>query len=435
MGWLESAIDIGKDVLSSNKGKIASGIAGAVLGSGSKKSGAGESTSGTTSGSTITQMPAWMNDYARQLMTQQTNLSNQGHIPYNAAQVAEMSPDQQAAAGIVRGNTGQAGAVITDAMGNYNPNAGTGMLAKAGNYLDNAGKSWLDPGVSENYMTDFQAHVTNPAVSQAMRTWNEQINPGIQGTFAGSKGVGAFGSDAMARTMANAGVDLSTKLGESMAGYLNTGYSQGMGQHNTENTQRGQLATIAGNLGTTEAGMAGDALNNQIRGASAWQGANAADVSALQNVGAQQQAIDQKKLDVARTDWDDANAYSQNQIKQGAGLLGQLAGNVDKSVVNSSATTGAKQGTNYVDPLTGAIQGMEQAGQWGEILGTLGKNTGVVGPKMDPRQMPTGGPTGKPTEITEEIPGDGWARGGRVPGGMLRRLAESDRRARGGRAY
>lgn len=423
MGWLDSVISVGSDLLKSNAGKIASGVAGAVLGSGDKKT-TGSSTDTTKSGSTITQLPPWMNDYAQQLLTQQNNLSNQGYRAYEGAQVADLTPDQQNAANMVRGNAGQAGEVIADAMGNYNPNAGRGMLSQASQYVSGAGGSWLDPNVSTNFMSDYQSNVTNPAVSQAMRTWNEQINPSIQADFAGSKGVGAFGSDAMLRHTQAAGTNLTEKLGENMAQYLDKGYTQGMGQFNQENQQKGQLATIAGNLGRTDADMAGNALGNQIKGAEAWQSSNVADASALSEVGGQQQAVDQAKLDAAKGNWDDANAWSQNQINTGAGLLGQLGNSVNKTVSETGATSNNQANTKHVDPITGAIQGMESGNQIQEILDGLLKSggSGQSSPKANPAEQMM--------EQQGGMTGSLFKRGGRVPGGMLKRLAESDRRAR-----
>jgi hypothetical protein len=409
MGWLDAAIDVGTDALKSNAGKIASGVAGAVLGSGNKKTG-GISTDASKSGTSITQMPAWMNEYAQQLLTQQNNLSNQGYQQYTGEQVAGLTPDQQAAANLTRGNTGQTGALIANAMGGYDPNAGKGMLAKAGDYLSNAGGSWLDPGVSGRYMADYQANVTNPAVAQAQRQWNESINPSIQSTFSGAKGVGSYGSTGMLRSLQSAGVDLNTKLGEQMAQYLDRGYSGGMGQFNTENTQKGQLAQLAGNLGGQEQALAGTALGNQIKGAEAWSGAQNNDISALQKIGAQEQGVTQAQLDAAKANWDAAQAYSQNQINQGAGLLGKLAGNVDKSVSTSDKSSSDQSSSKYIDPVTGAIQGMETGSQLAEILAGL-----------------------KKPPVTTTTPAGGYNDQGDVVmarGGMLRRLAESDRRAR-----
>lgn len=365
MGWIDTLKDIGGKFLKDNAGDIAAGVAGAVLGSGSNKGSGSQTTS-------ITSVPAWMSDYAQQLLAQANMLASQPYQAYGGPRVAGLTQDQQDAANMIRGNVGQAAGVVQNVMGNIDPNAGRGMLAQAGNYLNNAGGNWLNN--SGEWMADYQDKVTNPAVDQALRVWNQQINPGIQSDFAGAKGVGAFGSDAMLRHTLGASNQLTQQLGENMASYLDKGYSQGMNQFNAQNQQAGQLAQIAAQLGGQEQqmGHADAGLLSQL--AQQWNTLNMGDAAALDSIGGQQQQLNQQAMDIDYSNWLEAQGYGKDQI---AFMQSVLQGNAPFA---DQTTTDNKSSTTYTSPLQAATQAYAL---WNAI------KTGTQ-PKMDPNSAPQG---------------------------------------------
>ncbi len=342
MGWLDTAIDVGKNVVSKNAGGIAAGVTGAILGSGTGKGGGGQTTS-------ITSVPAWMSDYAQQLMTQANMAASRPYEQYAGPRVAGLTQDQQDAANMVRSNAGQVGGVLQNAMGQIDPNAGQGMLTQAGNYLSDANTNWLDN--SGKYMDDYTSHVINPAIAQGNRNWNEVTAPSIQGTFAGNKGVGAYGSSAMLKNMTAAGSRLNEVLGENTAGYLDRGYSGGQSQFNADRSQKGQLAQIASGLGQQQQGMNFNGVNATANLARQWGDANATDVNALNAVGQQQQGVNQAGMDVDYANWLASQGYDKSQIEYLQGVLNNSAGVAPKS------TSGTTASTQYTSPLQAATQG------------------------------------------------------------------------------
>lgn len=341
-GWLETIKSAGTNLLKDNAGSIAAGVAGAILGSGKNDAG-GSTTVSTTS------VPAWMSDYAKQLMTQANLVAAQPYAQYEGPRVAGQTQDQQDAANMIRGNAGQVGAVIGDAMGRLDPNAGQGMLTQAGQYMQNAGGSWLDN--SGRFMDDYTSNVTNPAVTQAMRAWDEQINPGIKSDFAGAKGVGAFGSDAMLRHTLASGERLTQQLGENMAAYLDKGYSGGMNQFNAEQGRQGQLAQIAAQLAQQQQTMNQSNVNTTADLAERWGAANAQDANLLNAIGQDQRNINQQAMDVDYDNWLGANNYDKEQL---AFLQNMLQGNTNFA---DKTTTDNSSKTNYTSPLQAATQG------------------------------------------------------------------------------
>jgi hypothetical protein len=338
MGWLDAAVKMGTDALSKNAGGIAAGVAGAVLGSGTSKGGGNATTS-------ITSVPTWMSDYAQQLLGQANVLASQPYQQYSGPRIAGFTQDQNDAANLIRTNTGQASGVIQDAMGQLDPNAGQGMLTQAGQYLDKAGGSWLDN--SDRYMADYTSKVIDPSKAQAMRLWDEQLNPGISAKFAGQGGVGAYGSPGMLASMQQAGVKLGTQLGENMAAYQDKGYSQGANIFGNEQSRQGQLAQIAAGLGkqTQDMNLAG--VNTQADLAKQWAAMNAGDVSALQGIGAQEQAQNQGAMDVDYQNWLEQQDY-------GKGQLSYLQDFLKNSDMGNRTTSGTNASTTYTSPLQAA---------------------------------------------------------------------------------
>lgn len=342
MGWLDTIVDAGKTALKDNAGGIAAGVAGAVLGSGTNKGGGSTTTS-------ITSVPTWMSDYAQQLLAQANMAAAQPYQQYTGPRVAGQNQDQLDAGNMIRQNAGQGANAVRDAMGQIDPNAGQGMLAQAGQFMNNAGGNWLDH--STNFMDDYKANVTDPSTAQAMRTWNEQINPSIQGTFAGNRGVGAYGSSAMLKNMTDAGSRLTEKLGENQSAYLDRGYNAGMGQFNTQNNQQGQLAQIAQGLGRTQQDMNLIGANNTASLAGQWANMNATDANALNAVGGQQQTIDQNAMNVDYSNWLESQGYDKAQIEYLSNMLNSSTPFVDRT------NSGSSNSSEYVSPLQAATQG------------------------------------------------------------------------------
>lgn len=385
MGWLTDLASEGLDYIKDNKGQIISGVAGAVLGNegGGKK----------TTGQTVNSMPPWMTDYAQKMLQQSASIASRPYEEYAGPRVAGLTQDQEDAANMVRQNAGQASGVIADAMGRIDPNAGQSNLAKAGQYLDQAGGSWLDPGVSEGYMADYRANVTDPSTSQAMRNWNEEINPSIQGTFAGNKGVGAYGSSAMLKNMTAAGSRLSEVLADNMAKYNASGYTGGMNQFNQQNQQRGQLSQIASGLGQTEQQMNAAGSNNLASLAERYSAQTGKEASALSNVGENQRQLNQAAMDVDFQNWAKSQGYSQAQLDS---MLATLKG-VQGATGSSSTTSGLTKEDS--SPLKNAATGISLyntiTGQKDPApvtpVGNGGIPTGWVPPPNDPIQFSRGG--------------------------------------------
>ena len=359
MGWLDAIVEGGKSLIKNNAGQIASGVAGAVLGN----KGGGSTKSGTT----VETMPAWMTEAAQQMLQQSTQLASQPYQQYGGPRVAGLNQDQQDAANIVRGNVGQASGVMANAMGTLNPNAGQGMLARAGQFLNSADGSYTDPGVAEKFINPYTQNVIDKSRNEAMRTWNDEIMPGMEGMFVRN---GNYGSSAMARTMGRNAADLTSRVQDNAGAMLSDAYQAGAGQFNTEQGQKGQLYQIASGLGQTEQNMNESGARTMTDLASQWSDQSGREVNALSNVGEQQRQIDQAAMDADFQNWGAAQGYSQEQLQQ---MLNTLQG-VQGTGGRTTSTTGTEKDNN--SPLKNAATGVAL---WNSVMGT------GSGPKLDPK--------------------------------------------------
>jgi hypothetical protein len=402
-GWLEVAKTAGS-YLKNNAGQIASGVAGAVLGN----KGGGTSKTSTN----VETMPEWMTDYAKNMLQQSAALAGQPYQGYDGAKVAGLTPDEQAANEMVRTNAGQASSVIGNAAGLLDPNAGQGMLSKAGEYLDAADSSWLDPGTSGKWVEDFKSQVNNPAEADTMRVWNQKINPAILANYSGAKGVGQFGRDAMAREQLGAGTDLAAKLFSQNADYLKTAYTTGQSQFNTENTQRGLLSQMAANQAGQAATMNRSAADAQMDAAERYAAANTKDAGLLSQIGTQQRQIEQQAIDADMKEFARAQGWSQEQLNN---MLATLKG-VQNFTGKSSTTTDSSAANDSW--IKNAMRGMSL---YNAAVGVGGKETPEE-PAPAPAPSTGNGTTAVPESWYNPEPAP------KARGGLLRRIASGGHR-------
>lgn len=236
-------------------------------------------------------------------------------------------------------------------------------------YLGQAGQSSVS-NIGQ-YMNPYTEQVVNRIGQIGARTLNEQLLPGISDKMIAA---GQFGGTRQAELMGRALRDTMEGISAQQAQALQQGYGQALSTAGTDLSRYGQLASTAGNLGIAQQGAllnAGQQMGNlgQQMGnlyntdtsnalAAAGQMSNLAQqrqnqelagAGALQQVGAQQQALQQKNLDFARSEWERMQAYPQEQINAMGGALGAVAGAIPKTVEeygivpNATPTTSTAQ--------------------------------------------------------------------------------------------
>ena len=264
-------------------------------------------------------------------------------------------------------------------------------LQMAQPYLGAAGQSAAQ--TVGQYMNPYTEQVVNRIGQLGTRTLQEQVLPGIEGEMIRA---GQFGGTRQAELTGRAIRDAMEGISAQQSAALQQGYGQAQQIAQTDLARQAQLASTAGGLGgaqqqallgagsqmadigqtygaltqaqqqmLTDLGKSSGALygqdtSNQLAAAQQLAGIaqqrqqqELAGAGALQQIGAQQQALAQKNLDISREDFLARQAYPQEQIK---------------------AMTGALQGVQPAVPQAATKVGTEVPGAFQpSLLGTLGQ--------------------------------------------------------------
>lgn len=264
----------------------------------------------STLSDTTSSTPAWLQEYTRSLAGQATAVAGSPYQTYTAptgvqdygmgSRIAEFSPLQQQAYGNVAAN-----------VGNYQP------------YLDFA--SQTIPQVQQNYMNPYTEQVVNRIGEFGQRNLTENLLPQVNQTFTGA---GQFGGTRNAEFTNRAIRDVNESILGQQAQALQTGYTQAQQAALSDLTRQAQLGQLTQQLG-------------------------AQDVSLMETAGMQQQAQQQRALDLAYQDFLQQRDYEKNQLS----FLSDIIRGLQFPTSSLQTTSGAPNYTAQMSPLAAATQG------------------------------------------------------------------------------
>jgi hypothetical protein len=285
----------------------------------------------TTSSLTTSDVPQYLSDYLYNLMSGAYGAAQETYQPYGGPRVAAFTPDQQAAFSATR-----------EAAGSYLPgmNAATDTAATAaGMSPTGAAQPYFNaaslnlPDVINQYMNPYQENVINRMGDLAQRQITEKLMPGLGDTFTRA---GQFGSTRQ-QELAQRGVrDISEGLTSEIGKQLAQGYTTAGQQAQVDLGRQGTLGSAAGQLAGTEMTGLGNLANVQAGLAQKNQALGIQGAGALEAIGAQQQGMVQRNLDIANQDFINQRDYPKQQLS----FL--------SSIVRGLPSGGSTQGTNEI---------------------------------------------------------------------------------------
>lgn len=252
----------------------------------------------TSYGTTTQDMPKWLSDYTQGLISRANSIAGEPYQAYGGPRLADQTGDTQRAYDITRGNVGAQNGTINNAM-----NLAGGSIAAAQPYMQAAGRSF--PQAVNEYMDPYVGNVIDRSTQMATRALNEKFLPSLKSTF------GASGQDARSsayRRAADRGVRDMTEGIQSNAQAALSGAYQNAGQMFGQDASRqGTLAQLASNNNL-------NAAQSQGTLAQLAQQMGLTDASALESIGASQQADTQRGLDLAYGDFQQQRDYPRSTI-------------------------------------------------------------------------------------------------------------------------
>lgn len=310
----------------------------------------------TTTGASAAGVPDWYSEYIRGIAGKGVELAgNAANSPVPQQSIAGFTPDQERAFAAIRANQGSWIPSVQRANGAFEQSAqvaqgaagaaNSAVAGPAANFTDNVSK----------YMSPYTSSVVNEIARLGNRNFDENVMPKINASMIGS---GQFGSERNAGVLSRAGRDVQADITGQQASALEQGYStagnlfsQDANRQQAQQATQAQTALAGGQLAAgalTTTGTNIGSQGNQIAGL------NAADATALQASGQQQQQLAQTGLDtdynnlVGQQNFDWTNLNNLNSIVRGAQLpTTQTAVNNGPLTRTASASPLAQAGALY----------------------------------------------------------------------------------------
>lgn len=375
----------------------------------------------TSTGTSSTNLPGYLNDYAQQLLSQANAVAGEGYIPYQGPRVAPFNSTQQQAFSLAQGNVGdwkpmlgQSASLIGSATA-----PGTGGLSAAQPYLSGAMGRFNDPSTVSSYMNPYTQNVIDASTRQAMENYTQQIKPMLDNQFIAA---GQYGSSAHEREADRAANQLTQDIQGNALGALSQAYNTAGSLFGADQSRMTQLGSIAGSLGSSD-------RNSLLSGAGQlgalgqlYSSLGSGDVSTLANIGALQQGQTQKNLDTAYSDFLAQRDYPKTQL----GWLQSLLAGTPHGTTTTDSKTGPLPGAGYgPSPGSGLLSTAANAtGLYQKLFpngigdsavgGWLGLGTPTVDYNPANYQIsPSDLPTVEPIQFSDEDLGiGGYRRGG-----------------------
>ena len=315
----------------------------------------------TTSSLTTNQVPQYLSDFIYNTLSGAYQAAQEEYQPYKGPRIADFTPEQLNAMQMVTGQrpssapkewtpygsaagASPASAETMSAMGTAEPGADSfatsapsplpsggvatsympqlqaaeqtaaksgalSTLGAAQPYFDKAGKTL--PGVISDYMNPYQKNVIETMGSEAQRQLQEKILPAIGDQFTRA---GQFGSSRQ-QEIAQRGVrDIASDLEANIGKQLAAGYTTAGTQAQNDLTRLASIGKEAGALTGTEEVNKANLANIQAGLGQKAQTLGLTGAAAIEGIGEQQRAMNQKNLDLAYKDFKEQENYPKEQI-------------------------------------------------------------------------------------------------------------------------
>jgi len=296
----------------------------------------------TTSSLTTNQVPQYLSDYLYNLMSGAYSAAQQEYQPYGGPRIAGFTDPQQAAF-----QTSQQAATayqpqLQAAKQTATQAGGLSTIGAAQPYFSQAGKTL--PSTIQDYMNPYQKNVIETMGSEAQRQLQEKILPAIGDQFTRA---GQFGSSRQ-QEIAQRGVrDVASDLESNIGKQLAAGYTTAGTQAQADLQRMASIGQAAGQLTGTEEANKAALAGVQAGLGQKEQALGLTGAAAQEAVGSQQQALNQKNLDLAYQDFQQQRDYPQQQI----GFLSNVVRGLPSGGGTSSGATTSLGNTYSASPL------------------------------------------------------------------------------------
>jgi hypothetical protein len=317
----------------------------------------------TTSTLTTSQVPQYLSDYLYNLMSGAYSAAQQPYQPYAGPRIAGFTEPQQAAFQSSQQAATAYQPELQAAQQTATQAGGLSTVGAAQPYFSAASQTL--PSTIQQYMNPYQQNVIDRMGTEAQRQLQEKILPAIGDQFTRA---GQFGSSRQ-QEIAQRGVrDVASDLEANIGKQLAAGYTTAGTQAQADLQRMASLGQAAGQLtGTEEANKAALAGVQAGLGQKA-QALGLTGAAAQEAVGAQQQALNQRNLDLAYQDFQTQTQYPEQQL----GFLSNIVRGLPSGGGTQTGATTSLGQTYSASPLASLASAGLSAAALSNLLGKTG---------------------------------------------------------------
>lgn len=275
--------------------------------------------SGVVNKTTTSATPDWYTNYAKDLLAGQTNVSTTPYQTYQGPRIADFTAAQRQGMGQTTDAAGLGAAPIRQGIGVAQQQIGQSGLSAAQPYLQQSGQASY--GNIGQYMNPYNDAVTSRIAEMGARNLREQILPGINDQFIRA---GQAGSSRNAEMFSRAARDANESIIAAQNQALQSGYSGALTASQADLARQGQLANVAGTLGTEGVRSGLDTAKALADLGTSAQTSGLAGAAAITGVGAAQQGLNQQNLTLAYQDYLKQQGWPQEQIDAALKTMGAV---------------------------------------------------------------------------------------------------------------
>lgn len=314
----------------------------------------------TSSSLTTSQVPQYLSDYLYNLMSGAYSAAQQQYQPYGGPRIAGFTEPQQAAFQASQQAATAYQPQLKAAEQTAAQAGGISTLGAAQPYFSQAGQTL--PSTIQQYMNPYQQNVIDAMGTEAQRQLTEKILPAIGDQFTRA---GQYGSSRQ-QEIAQRGVrDIASDLESNIGKQLAAGYTTAGTQAQADLQRLASMGQAAGQLAGTEAQQKAALAGIQAGLGQKEQALGLTGAAAQEAVGAQQQALNQRNLDLAYQDFMAQRDYPQQQI----GFLSNIVRGLPSGGATQASQTSSLGQTYSASPLASLASAGLSAAALSNLLG------------------------------------------------------------------
>jgi hypothetical protein len=296
----------------------------------------------TSSTLTTSQVPQYLSDYLYNLMSGAYSAAQQPYQAYGGPRLAGFTAPQTQAFDVTQQAAAAYKPQMTAAEQTAAQAGGISATGAAQPYFQQAGQTL--PSTIQQYMNPYQENVISAMGTEAQRQLQEKILPAIGDQFTRA---GQYGSSRQ-QEIAQRGVrDIASDLEANIGKQLAQGYTTAGTQAQADLQRLASMGQAAGTLAGTEAQQKAALAGVQAGLGQKEQALGLTGAAALETTGSEQQAMNQRNLDLAYQDFLTQTQYPEQQL----GFLSNIVRGLPSGGGTTSGTTSSLGQSYSASPL------------------------------------------------------------------------------------